>query len=574
MGEDRNFVDVVVAPDGRLLAANMTDGVRLFDLESGDELAIVPQASKRIAIQSDGALVTNGNLGLLRWPLREMKARKWQFGPPILLDPRSLNDLASDKAGRVIAQAAGNGAIVVRPGDAHVFLGPHGGACHVAISPDGKFVATAINDGEAGVKVWDSSSRRLVVHLPMGRLSGALFSPDGKWLAVKGQPEGEVCASRVVQVGTWETVCQGSWNIAAFSPDGALLAATRDEGIVYLLEPSSGREVARFEVLNPSGGFIAFSPDGTELLNADIYDRAIHVWDLRAVRTQLAGIGLDWHAPPYPNVKETRALPIQVTVDGGRLFDDPHKTLVLASVRIALCPFDFEGYLQRGRAYAQLKQPKMAIANYSDALALLSGQHNSRGELLLRRSANYRAVGDEDKANADVLEIAERDLSLPLELQAEGAQLCNNVAWLRYLMVSEKQRDPQKAVALAEKAIRLDPDDWALLNTLGVAYYRLGNYPRALEAFERSLRDSRDEAAAFDLFFLAMCHHRLGNESKARDEYEAAVRWEIRFGPTLNNPDWRRELSEFQSEAKAVLAKQTGAPAGKVYGQPAYGAVK
>ena len=75
VGEDRNFVDVVVTTDGRLLAANMTDGVRLFDLESGDELAIVPQASKRIAIQSDGALVTNGNLGLLRWPLREMKAR-------------------------------------------------------------------------------------------------------------------------------------------------------------------------------------------------------------------------------------------------------------------------------------------------------------------------------------------------------------------------------------------------------------------------------------------------------------------------------------------------------------------
>ena len=181
---------------------------------------------------------------------------------------------------------------------------------------------------------------------------------------------------------------------------------------------------------------------------------------------------------------------------------------------------------------------------------------------------DYRAVGDEDKANADVLEIAERDLSLPLELQAEGAQLCNNVAWLRYLMVSEKQRDPQKAVALAEKAIRLDPDDWALLNTLGVAYYRLGNYPRALEAFERSLRDSRDEAAAFDLFFLAMCHHRLGNESKARDEYEAAVRWAIRFEPTLNNPDWRRELSEFQSEAKAVLAKQTGARPEKFMANP------
>jgi WD40 repeat protein len=564
-GKDLNFVDVVVAPDGRLLAANMTDGVRLFDLENGDELATVPEASKRIAIQSDGALLTNGNRGLLRWPLREMKTGKWQVGPPILLDPRSLDDLASDQAGRVIAQANGNGAIVVRSGHAPVFLGPHGGACHVAISPDGKYIATAINDGEAGVKVWDSSTRRLVVHLPMGRNSGGLFSPDGKWLAVKGQPEGELRASRVVQVGTWETACEGSWNIAGFSPDGALLAATRDEGIVALLEPSTGREVARFEGLNFGGGFFAFTPDGTELLNTDIYDRAIHVWDLRAVRTQLADLGLDWKAPSYPKAKETRPSPVEVAVVPGSLFEDPRKSLRLSSLRIAFDPYDYEGYFQRGRAYGRLKVREKAIADYSLALALLPlrDKKKVRGELLLRRSANFYALKEEAKGDAGVLEIAEQDLPIPSELQAEAAQLCNNVAWLRYLMVPEKQRDPKKALALAQKAIKLDPDGWVYLNTLGVASYRVGQYAKAVDTLQRSLRDTQKDAAAFDLFFLAMCHHRLGDTSKAREEYEAGVRWVSQFGRTLSNPSWGEELAQFQAEAKAVLAESPGVSAEK-----------
>jgi WD40 repeat protein len=313
-----NFGDIVVEPGGRLLVANMTDGVRLFDLENGDELATVPQINGRIAIQADGALLTNGDRGLLRWPIQETKPGKWQLGPPTSLQSRSYIDLASDRTGSVIAQGTGSGALLVRPGKSSFFVGPHGGAAHVALSPDGKYVATGINDGEHGVKVWNCTSRGLVIHFPVGRFSSGMFSPDGNWLALSGFPEGGDLRLRVVKVGTWETAFEGSWNIAGFSPDGALLAAVRDPGVVCLLEASTGRELAQFDRLNPGGGFFAFSPDGSKLLITDAFDPAAHVWDLRAIRTQLAELGLDWDARPLPKTIKTQPSSIQVSVLPGK----------------------------------------------------------------------------------------------------------------------------------------------------------------------------------------------------------------------------------------------------------------
>jgi WD40 repeat protein len=86
----------------------------------------------------------------------------------------------------------------------------------------------------------------------------------------------------------------------AFSRDGRLLAID-DAGRVRLVDPDSGREVATLDAGTGSlANFfcMAFSPDGTHL--AAGRDHMIHLWDLRRIRAQLAGLGLDWDAPPYP----------------------------------------------------------------------------------------------------------------------------------------------------------------------------------------------------------------------------------------------------------------------------------
>jgi uncharacterized protein HemY len=91
-------------------------------------------------------------------------------------------------------------------------------------------------------------------------------------------------------------------------------------------------------------------------------------------------------------------------------------------------------------------------------------------------------------------------------------------------------------------------------NTLGVAYYRLGRYGPAVEALERSLRETKGESAAYDLFFLAMCHARRGEVAAAKDCYDRAVQW-VQGRQHQLRAEEKQELDAFRAEAAAERAK-------------------
>ena len=74
---------------------------------------------------------------------------------------------------------------------------------------------------------------------------------------------------------------------------------------------------------------------------------------------------------------------------------------------------------------------------------------------------------------------------------------------------------------------------------------------------EESLRESSGDGAAFDLFFLAMCHARLGDVSKARSCYDRAVKW-LQERQGRLPADEREELTAFRAEAGALLTKPEG----------------
>ena len=69
------------------------------------------------------------------------------------------------------------------------------------------------------------------------------------------------------------------------------------------------------------------------------------------------------------------------------------------------------------------------------------------------------------------------------------------------------------------------------------------------------MHEGNGEAAGFDLFFLAMCHARGGDASKAKDYYNRAVKW-LQEQQGKLSAEWRKELTEFHAEADAVLARQ------------------
>ena len=131
---------------------------------------------------------------------------------------------------------------------------------------------------------------------------------------------------------------------------------------------------------------------------------------------------------------------------------------------------------------------------------------------------------------------------------------CNNLAW-GYATGPEKERDPKKALPLAQKAVKLTPDLGIWWNTLGVVYYRLGQYPQAMETLQRSLREDWEESAGFDLFFLAMCHARRSEGAKAKDCYERAVQW-VQEQEGKLQPGAKEDLNTFQAEAETLLGQQ------------------
>jgi serine/threonine protein kinase/WD40 repeat protein len=325
------------SPNSRLLAARMEDGLGFWDRRTGAPLGFVRlDFPFEMIFEASGALLTNGSGGLFRWPIQPdpVSAGLVRIGPPQRLPlPPVWAGIGCTPDGRVVASAQFWGALVWRrdrPGQP-IRLAPHEDARYVSVSPDGRWVATG-SHGHGGVKVWDAATGRRVVDLipPTPLRVQVGFSPDGKWLATHGN----VC--RLWAVDSWEegpSLGEATGGFA-FSSDGRLLALETGQGVVRLVAPDSGREYARLEEPNQDRvGCIAFSPDGTQLVVAGETE-SLHVWDLRAIRDELAERGLDWDLPPYPPAGlalagpvAPDAPPLRVTLDLGELLVVKEKTI-------------------------------------------------------------------------------------------------------------------------------------------------------------------------------------------------------------------------------------------------------
>jgi WD40 repeat protein/tetratricopeptide (TPR) repeat protein len=547
----------VVHPGGRLLAALATDGsVALVDLSAGREVATLPSSwAAPLRWEPSGDLLTFGRSGLMRWPVDTdpQGPGRIQFGPPKrLLSGGGWNiQWGTSSDGQTIAVPAYGGAVVVHRSQTArtIRLQPQEDVRCCAVSPDGRWVATGSHDNTDGIgaKVWEAATGRLVKGFTVPGYCKVLFSPDDRWLLTSSG------GCRLWEVGSWNEGPKVGGASGCFSPDGRFLAVEDSAGVIRLIHPDSGAEVARLEAPQQTRLWpCCFTPDGSQLISFGTERQALHIWDLRAIGEQLAPLGLDGDLPPYDPRKERKPdTPLQIQVE---LFPATVRiSLGLNSFLLAVNPFNFEAYLQRGRAYGQMGEARKAIVDYSMALDLLPPAHQSRGEALFRRSNNYGSLNDLSKARADLQKIAELDLDLPSDLQRPAALQCNNLAW-RYVTGPEEQRDPNKALPLAQKAAKLTPNLAFWRNTLGVVYYRLGQYAQAIETLQHSLRATNGQTAAFDLFFLAMCHARQGDSAKAKDCYDRAVHWAQEQQGKLRAEE-KAELNAFRAEADALLGK-------------------
>src|SRR5262249_19685308 len=165
-------------------------------------------------------------------------------------------------------------------------------------------------------------------------------------------------------------------------------------------------------------------------------------------------------------------------------------------------------------------------------------------EALYRRSRAHLA------ARLAEHRLVREDCEKLIELKEASALELNNLAW-RLATGPPAERDTVTALQLAERAVRLAPSEALYLNTLGIAQYRVGRYRDAVATLQRSLALGKGRLDAFDLFFLAMGHARLGETARAKDCFDRAVKWTQ--GRNALPAQETAELKMFRIEAEQTL---------------------
>jgi serine/threonine protein kinase/WD40 repeat protein/tetratricopeptide (TPR) repeat protein len=551
----------LIRRDGRLLAVGTSQGVAFWDLACGVELGFLPIGyTAWPVIEASGDLLTSGSIGVWRWPIQLDPDRgEFRIGPPQQLPlPARTNGIAKDRSGRIVAQADIAVAHVLTPERA-LDIGPLDDCRSVSVSPDGEWLAAGSHD-KAGAQVWRLHSAERVAELAVEGLISVVFSPDGKWLMTCAPP------CRLWAVGTWRE----TWRIKGaiglgFSADGRMIVAVDARHALHLVETETGRTLARLESpdLHAMSG-ATFSPDGTRLVVTTNDGPAVHVWDLRAIRRQLAEMGLDWDAPSISveNPAGPAAPPLPpLEVDYGPLardlehFTEPAESLIERySARLKTVPNDIEAFHHRAHALVRLGRFQEGLDDWTEAIRLRPDDAHLRDG----RAQAYAALKRYEPAIADLEAALERepDQFFVRELLAD---CCNERAW--WLAVGpEPERDLERARVLSLRAIALAPLQTFYLNTLGVVEYRLGRYADATAVLERSLAAGHGRFDGFDLFFLAMAHHRLGHCNEARTCFDRAVAWERDRGNLTEQHI--NELAAFHAEAVGVLGQPSARPSG------------
>jgi WD40 repeat protein len=296
--------------DGRLLAASGEDGVRLWDVPAGTEVAHLPAGLCESAffLPGDISLITYGHEGLQRWPIPYDHAslRDASPGPPVLLravtKSKNYRAVLSQDGNRIAyLDFANHQTAVIDPNvpEKQMLLKGTPREQEVALSPTARWVAVGDWRSTEGARIWDLTTGAKVWQLPLtDSLESSCrvaFSPNGQWLVTS-----EVDRYRFWQVVSWAPgpVIRRERleppGPLAFTHDSRMLAITRSRWMVQLIETATGQEIATLSAPDPQHiNSLCFSPDG-DLLAVATKNHAVQLWDLRLIRQRLQEMGLDW----------------------------------------------------------------------------------------------------------------------------------------------------------------------------------------------------------------------------------------------------------------------------------------
>jgi tetratricopeptide (TPR) repeat protein len=164
-----------------------------------------------------------------------------------------------------------------------------------------------------------------------------------------------------------------------------------------------------------------------------------------------------------------------------------------------------------GDVYRSHERFTEAIAAYDAAIARIGKVDTRNWRVLYSRGICLERTGQWPRAEAD--------LKAALALQPDEPMVLN---YLGYSWI-DKGQNLTDALKMVERAVELRPEDGYIVDSLGWAYYRLGNFARAAELLERATELLPEDPTIND--HLGDAYWRTGRLGEARYQWRRALQF-------------------------------------------------
>ena len=209
---------------------------------------------------------------------------------------------------------------------------------------------------------------------------------------------------------------------------------------------------------------LAFNPDEAvmQTMVGDIYS------DMKASQSAIAAYDRVPATSPLRNYVDTQ---IAMNLQN----DDKAKEAIekLQSV-VAKDPKNIDALVDLGGLYRVGKDLKKAVDVYSQVLAL-QGEDKTQWRIYYYRGMSYDQLKDHEKSEADFRKA--------LSLSKDEPSVLN---YLGYSMIDRGVK-LDEAIAMVKKAVDLKPNDGYIVDSLGWAYYTIGDFDQAVNYLERAV---------------------------------------------------------------------------------------